>query len=226
VDRASLPTVDQAKAQQEERGETLEKAPAAGLETKPRDPAQEQVAALERALSERHAEEGRQLGLRQGAEYQRTADVLDGEIAEKLKALEAVHQGERDRYEREHLVQPQGFAGMVAAVRAAINPERAAEEVRMQLEADAAFLRGQEIERQEQSRALNAGKQRDLAELTERHAQQQREHAARFEEERARYLREHEAAAKLLAEIEERRRQQEEERNLSRDGPPPPGRAR
>jgi len=46
---------------------------------------------------------------------------------------------------------------------------------------------------------------------------------------RARYLREHEAAAKLLAEIEERRRQQEEERRLSRDGvphAPPPGRAR
>jgi hypothetical protein len=63
--------------------------------------------------------------------------------------------------------------------------------------------------------------------LTERHQQQQREHSFRYDENRARHLRELDAAANRLAEIEERRRQEERaERERSRDGPPPPERAR
>jgi hypothetical protein len=75
--------------------------------------------------------------------------------------------------------------------------------------------------------SLKAGQTADLADLTERHAQQQREHSTAYDRERSRYLRELDAAAKRLAEIEERRRQEERaERDRTRDGPEPPERAR
>src|SRR6202035_4717709 len=183
---------------------------------------------LETALKARHEEEGRALSDRQEAEYKQTAQVLEGEIADKLKNLDAVQQAARDRYAREHLAQPEGIAAYVTAIWAAINPKQAAKEVRKQMEVDTKFLHKQEKERQEKSAALNAGKEADLADLAERHAQQLREHTARYDEDRARYVREQEAAQRLAAEIEERRRQKEREseQQRTRGGPEPPDRAR
>ena len=83
----------------------------------------------------------------------------------------------------------------------------------------------QEKQRTAKIAALETGKQADINDLTERHEQQRREHTARFDQELGRYTREHEAAQRLLAEIEERRRQQEldAEQQRTRDGPQPPG---
>lgn len=222
VDRESIPNVEQAKALQGERGQKRDEASPAA------EAAKEEVAKLEAALKVRHAEEGLRLRASQDAEYKQVAQILDREIAEKLKNLEAMQQAARDRYAREHMVQPQGFAGLLATIKAAINPAQAAEEVRKQMEADAAFLRAQENEREHRSATLNAGKANDLAELAERHEQQRREHVARYDEDRARHAREHEAAERLRAEIEEQRRQQEldAEQKRTKDGPPPPERAR
>jgi hypothetical protein len=217
IDRDLIPGVEHAKALQREHAQTRQQAPAA---TEPS--VTDELAKMEAALRARHEEEGRQLRDRQETEYKQTAKVLDGEIADKLKNLDAVQQAARERYEREHLSPSGGVADFLAAIKAEINPERAAEEVRQQLAADAAFLHGQEKERQEMSAALNASKESDLANLAERHEQQQREHAARYDEERARYAREHEAAQRLLAEIEQRRQQEQR----TRDGPDPPERAR
>jgi hypothetical protein len=229
IDRETIPSVDQAKALQRERARTIEaEKTQQEIPAESNKPSSEDIAKLEAALKARHEDEGRRLRETQEAEYKQTAHVLDGEIADRLKSLDAVQQAARDRYEREHLSQPEGFAAFLAAIKAEINPERAAEEVRKQLEADAKFLREQEKEREERSTALSASKETALADLTERHEQQQREHAARYDEERARYVREHETAQRLLAEIEERRRQQERdaEQQRSRDGPEPPDRAR
>jgi hypothetical protein len=234
VDRASLPTVEQAKAQQEERGRTLEKkAPAESLEApqpptpQPAGPNKEETAALERAIRERHAEEGNQLRLRQEAEYKQTAHVLEEESREKLDHFDALQQAARERFFRETDRAKTGFDGFIDAIKEKLNPQQAAEVARERKEAVDAFLRRQEKEREARIASLKAGEKTDLTDLTERHQQQQREHNFRYDENRARHLRALDAAANRLAEIEERRRQEERaERERSRDGPPPPERAR
>jgi hypothetical protein len=225
VDRESIPTIEQAKALQEERARTPEKAPAENPE-KPQ-PSKEE-AALERALAERHAEEGRKLRLTQEAEHRQTTTVLEQDSKEKLAHFEALQQAAKERFFRETYQAKSGFAGFINAIREKLDPQQMAEDARARKEAANAFGRKQEQERETRIAALKTAQAADLAELNERHLQQQREHGARFDEERARYLREHEAAAKLLAEIEERRRQEElrVERDRNRDGPAPPGRAR
>jgi hypothetical protein len=234
VDRASLPTVEQAKAQQEERGRTLEKkAPVESLEApqpptpQPAGPTNEETAALERAIRERHAEEGNQLRLRQEAEYKQTAHVLEEESREKLGHFDALQQAARERFFRETDRAKTGFDGFIDAIKEKLNPQQAAEDARERKDAADAFLRRQEKEREARIASLKAGEKTDLTDLTERHQQQQREHNFRYDENRARHLRALDAAANRLAEIEERRRQEERaERERSRDGPPPPERAR
>jgi hypothetical protein len=223
LDREAVPNVEAAKAMQHDRAQARAETPA---QTEPA--VNEELAKVEAALKARHEEEGHRLRETQAAEHKQTARALDAEIAEKLKNLDAMQQAARERYQREHLSQPEGFAGFMAAIKAEINPERAAEEVQKQLKTDAEFLHRQEQERERQVATLNASRERDLAELTERHMQQRREHAARYDEERARYAREHEASERLRIEIEERRRQRELDAELkrTRDGPQPPGRAR
>jgi hypothetical protein len=234
VDRESIPTVEQVKAQQEERSRTLEKnAPAESLEApqpptpEPTGPTKEETAALERAIRERHAEEGNQLRLRQEAEYKQTAHVLEGESREKLGHFDALQQAARERFFRETNPTKDGIASFIDAIKGRLNPQQAAAEERTRKEAADAFLRRQENEREARITSLRAAERTDLTDLTERHQQQQREHSFRYDENRARHLRELDAAANRLAEIEERRRQEERaERERSRDGPPPPERAR
>ena len=232
VDRESIPTVEQAKAQQEERSRTLEKAPAESLEApqqqpQPAIPTKEETAALERAIRERHAEEGNQLRLRQEAEYKQTAHVLEEESREKLGHFDALQQAARERFFRETDRAKTGFAGFIEAIKEKLNPQQAAEEARERKEAADAFLGRQEKEREDRIARLRDAERTDLADLTERHQQQQREHNFRYDENRARHLRALDVAANRLAEIEERRRQEERaERERSRDGPPPPERAR
>ena len=234
VDRESLPTVEQAKAQQEERSRTLEKkAPAESLEApqpptpQPAEPTREETAALERAIRERHEEEGNQLRLRQEAEYKQTAHVLEEESREKLGHFDALQQAARERFFRETDRAKTGFDGFIDAIKEKLNPQQAAEEARERKEAADAFLGRQEKEREGRIVQLRAAEKTDLDDLTERHHQQQREHNFRYDENRARHLRELHAAADRLAEIEECRRQEERaERERSRDGPPPPERAR
>jgi hypothetical protein len=234
VDRESIPTVEQAKAQQEERSRTLEKkAPAESLEApqpptpQPAGPTKEETAALERAIRERHAEEGNQLRLRQEAEYKQTAHVLEEESREKLGHFDALQQAARERFFRETDRAKTGFDGFIDAIKEKLNPQQAAEDARERKDAADAFLRRQEKEREARIASLKAGEKTDLTDLTERHQQQQREHNFRYDENRARHLLELDAAANRLAEIEERRRQEERaERERSRKGPPPPERAR
>ena len=237
VDREAIPTVEEAKALQEQRAPALETAPPESPEapqpsTPPPGPlTMEETAALERALRERHAEEASNLRLRQEAEYKQTAHVLEEEAREKLGHFDALQQAARERYFRETDRARTGIDRFIDAVKAKLDPRQAAEDARQREEAADAFLRGQQKEREERIAGLNAARATDLADLTERHEQQQREHSGRYDRERFRYLRELDAAATLRAEIEERRRQEERaERERSRDGPgttrAPPDRAR
>lgn len=229
IDRNTIPTVEQAKALQEQRERAPDKAPAENPETAqpPAPDKDEQAAALEQALRERHAEEGRQLRQRQDAEYQQTARILADEAHEKLAHFDALQQAAKERFVRDTYRANTGFKAFIETIRETLNPKILVEKAHVRAEAVAGFKRQQQHEREDRVEELDAEQAADLAELTERHQQQQREHDARYEAERDRYLREHEAAAKLLAEIEERRRQEEKqriERDRNRDGPP--GRAR
>jgi hypothetical protein len=225
IDRDMIPSVDQAKALQREHAKTIEpEKPQQEIPAESNKPSPEEIAKLEAALKLRHEDEGRRQRESQQAEVKQTSRILDGEIAEKLNALDSRQQAARERYDREHQVELRGFAGFVAAIKQWLNPEQAAEERRQREEAKTEFLRKQEGERERQFTRLNTVKGSDLVELTERHAQQQREHEARYKEELARYIREHENAKRLLAEIEEQRRREQEllaEKQRSRDGPTP-----
>lgn len=153
------------------------------------------------------------------------------EAREKLGHFDALQQAARERYFRETDRARTGIDRFIDAVKAKLDPRQAAEDARQREEAADAFLRGQQKEREERIAGLNAARATDLADLTERHEQQQRDHSGRYDRERFRYLRELDAAATLRAEIEERRRQEERaERERSRDGPgttrAPPDRAR
>jgi hypothetical protein len=231
VDREALPSVEQAKELQEQRKDALEIAPVDAPQPPTPEPAgstEEAAAALERTLSARHEEEGRRLRLRQEAEYAQTAHVLEEEAREKLGHFDALQQAARERFFREAHRDTTGIAGLIETIKAKLDPHQAIEDARERKEAADAFLRRQEQEREARIAGLKAGQTTDLGNLSERHEQQHREHNGRYDQARARYLRELDAAAKLLAEIEERRRQEEQraERERSRDGKPPPGRAR
>lgn len=219
IDKSTVPTVEEAKTVQAERENAPDKTP----------PKNEEVAALEQALRDRHADEARELRQRQDAEYQQTARVLADEAREKLAHFDALQQAAKELFIRETYRAETGFKALIETIKETVSPKILAEKAEARAEAVAAFKQQQADEREERVAELDGEQAADLAELTERHRQQQREHDAGYEEERDRYLREHEAAAKLLAEIEERRRLQEEQRN--RDGPEPrttdpPGRAR
>jgi hypothetical protein len=221
LDREAIPSVEEAKARQEERDRPLEQMPVAEAIS------DDERAKIDAAIQARHEEEARRLYERQAAEQQQTARVLDDEIASKLKDFDAVQQAARDRYDREHAPKDDVYTRLIAALQAHFNPLQTAEDERLRDEAREEFVRQQESEREAYVATQSGAKNNDLADLGDRHAQQSREHAARLEEERARYAREHEAAEKLRAEIAERRRQEElhAEQQRSRDGPPH-GRAR
>ena len=241
IDRNMIPTIDQAKALQDERPREPEKSPRESPEapqppaSQPESPApdssakqdlaKEEIAALETALKERHAEEGRQMRLRQEAEYEQTARVLAEEAQEKLGHFDALQQAAREQFFRDTYRAQTGIAGFIEAIKERLNPQLLADKARDRKDAKDAFLRRQEKARADRVVRLTTERETDLAELTERHEQQRREHDAKYEQERDRYLREREAAARLLAEIEERRRleqQLKDEHGRGMDGPDPP----
>lgn len=216
IDRETIPSVEQAKALQRETAQRPEARP------EPPGTTPEEIAKLEAALKARHDEESHRLRDRQQAEYKQTAAVLDSEIAGKREDLDALQKAALARYDREH-TGPEGIARWIEAAKAWLNPAKAAEEARQREEHRAAFVDAQEKQRAEKIAVLETAKQADLNDLTERHEQQRREHTARFDQELGRYTREHEAAQRLLAEIEDRRRQQDlDAEQRTRDGPQPP----
>jgi hypothetical protein len=219
IDPQTLPSVEQAKALQRDAAQRRPDAPAPAQDQPPPAPSEEERARLETSLKARHEGEARKLRDRQETERDNTAAVIDRDVAEKIQAFKAVQQAERDRYQRENRKERSGIAGWFAAVKDFFMPGRAAEEARQRQEAAETFERRLEQERADHTQRLNTDKYNDLAELAERHAQQRREQDARYNEDLARYLREAEAARRLLAEIEEQRRQQQLEQQRTRDGP-------
>lgn len=226
LDRDKVPIVEQAKAQQRARDPLEHQTPSPA---EPPAPALDEQTKLEAALKARNDEELRRLKGRQVAEYAQNIRILDMEIGKKLQDFDAMQQAARDRFELEQAEKLAGIAAFIASLKALFAPAAAAEDARRSQEERDAFDRALALTRETQRAQWTGEKEQQLAELSDRHAQQQRELTARLAEDRARYAREHEAAEQLRVELEKRRRQREEElraeQQRTRDGPPL-GRAR
>jgi hypothetical protein len=209
IDRDSIPNIEQAKALQREIAANSNPAPAAKHEPSPPALAPEQLAKIKIALQERDDEEGRRLRERQERERTRTDEAIDRENAESLDALDALHHAARSRFDREHNEERGGLHRFVAVVMAWISPAKAARERERNAQAREEILLHQHTERTSQVERLNTAKKHSLVDLFDRHEQQRREHAARYEQELVRFTRDHDAAQRLIAEIEQRHRQQE-----------------
>lgn len=117
----------------------LEKAPAESLEADQPPPTSEQAdhrpmeenAALERALRERHGEEAGKMRLRQQAEYEQTARILEAESREKLGHFDALQQAARERFLREA---DRARIGFIETIKAKLDPRQAAEDARQRQE--------------------------------------------------------------------------------------------
>jgi hypothetical protein len=231
IDPQTLPTAEQAAGLQKQKQDERKQATPGKDESPAPEPAQpveqtkglsqDEIQALQDAVAERQARETGDMRRRHDAELQRTRDILDLDIAEKIGHLDARQEAERARFGRAN-ASPEGLDRVIDAIQRWWNPKLAQardakRESRLQEMEDR-----QKKERDEYEETLKKTRDLDLDNLAERHAQQLRDHAARAEEDLDRYIREQETARRLRAEIEERERKRDEER--TRDGPewPPP----
>jgi hypothetical protein len=242
LDPEILPTAEQAAQLQQKiqdaRKQAPEKqgpekqpepAPPEPVQPEPAQPAEqtkglspEEIQAIQKAVADRQAREAADIRQRQENEYNHTREILDREIAEKLADRDAMQKAERARFVRENAPAKPGLDRVIDTFQRWWKPKlaqkRDAERERRQQEME----NRQAKERTDYAARLKQTRDIDLENLAERHAQQLRDHAYQTEKDLARYIREQEAARRLLAEIEERERQQEQERTM--DGPewPPP----
>jgi hypothetical protein len=236
IDRSTLPSAAQAmvlQVQAWEEKQRQEKAAAAASEP----PAQEQskertfrlspeeIQAIEKAVAERQAREAAEMRQRQRAEFERTRKTLDDEMAEGLGHINARQEAERARFERENKP-PEGFDRIIDAFQRWWNPKLAAEKDEALQRRQQEMEERQKKERDEYARRTKQTRNLELENLAERHAQQLRDHRTRTGEDLDRYIREQEAARRLLEEMKERERQQEQERKERGPEWPPPPRAR
>jgi hypothetical protein len=214
IDRAQLPTAEQAQALQHKHDRPP--GPDAPAQQEPAL-SPDEAAALERAVADRNVEESRKQENAQANERSRTAAIFDREIKEKIAQRDVMQRSQQNRYDRENKQYRTGIVGVFIAVKEFFNPELAAAQAQQREDAAEKFTRGLAQERAAYIESLNATKERDLADLDERHSQQRREQRRRHEEDLARHMREQEEAKRLYAELKERQRQIEEQR--ARDGP-------
>jgi hypothetical protein len=231
IDREAIQGVEQAKALQREARTDAAEPPKPESEQKQPESvsslSSEEIEKLRDILSRRHAEETKKLTDYHNADRAHTKRILDQEIDENIAAIDAQQKAALARYDHEHKAERTGFAGFIASIRATFNPERAWAEAHEREQARAAFSDKLEQERNDRIARMQSAREHDLSELVERQAQQIREREARFQEDLARRIRDHEEAQRFLARVEEQRRLDEERRQQYRPPEPePPERAR
>jgi hypothetical protein len=235
IDPQTLPNVEEAKEIQKQAPKKTEAPASPEAAPKPPELAPHPVQAqreaereaLRQAVVVRHQEEARRMVEKQTAELGQLRQTTEVENRQKLERLEASHkalaQAQRRRLEQEQA--RVGVTGLLDSIRDFLSPARVAER-----EAEVQREQQKLAERQKQERdayvaTLQQTKELEIENLTDRQAQQRRDHVTKGEAELERYLREQETARKIQAEVEERERQREQER--TRDGPErPPPRAR
>jgi hypothetical protein len=219
IDRNALPTVDEAKAIQREAAKApAQNQPPPAPEPPPEPPKPqpqpnaEQLAKLETALKNRHDLETHQLVQQQQAEQKRVRQDLDRIKEEKVFELRALHKETLDQYDREHARTP--LKEKLAALWAWFAPAK--EENRRRERAEYYVAKREELD--QQIKALKTPIYKEEAAMAARHAQQLADHQRRFEEDRARHLREQELALLLISQMEQQRLQ---EKLIPQPTPPP-----
>ncbi len=234
IDPQTMPTIEEAKALTASRVHnptpqepasppaTEQKAePKPETAEPPPGPTREDFARLEAALKARHEEQARKLEAVQLAEYNQAVAAFNAEIAEKMQNLDALQRASLDHYDSASSPPPRpGLIGVLDTILTFFNPEKERLEAEQRDRDRAAFIAGQQNDRKERLTEWTDVSQKDLDDMEERHARQQGEQTASYEQELARYRQEHEAAQRLAAELAEDQRQQDLKR--TRDGPEPP----
>jgi len=183
--------------------------PDAALEAKKKALADREAAELQK-LTEYHAHQQHQLEFELDKEK---ADKLAIRAADDLQAINDLKAAIRERQ--------QGVKGLVQAIENRWNPQLGAERAKQRKREIANLKRRQAKERKDYEVLLEQVRQEQVENLKERQAQQLRDQRQRHVEEAERYVREHEQAKELAAEI--KAEQEELKRNESlEDGPPPP----
>lgn len=220
VDPAGLPTVSEVK--QSRVRDVSEVSRAAETET----PSPQQSSTLESASIEnipmreqatRHAEQTRELQHNQEQERARVTAILNDEITQKLTDFDALQKAANDRLAREQENAASSPEGLLRRAKEYLSPKLALD--RQEREAR------EQREREEQNAKAHAEyeqklmdeRDKELAELAERHAQQQRVQDERQIEDIERERRQAEREAEMQHARETRQKQIND--YLSRDGP-------
>lgn len=218
IDRETLPTAEQAKALQQETVQQPHQPPPEPVET-PAALTQSEIQAIKKAVDDRHAQEVQRLKEYHQTEIKQLIEVYDREIAEKLADRRAMQQAELSKYFRK----PEEFSDdwikkYIDIMKQRWNPD-AAEQQRLKREQEIEAIKTRHrIERETATQTLKLQRDQEIQDLKERHAQKLRDMKAQTEAEAARYIREEQAAKRLLADLE---KQQKEDRQQKHDPPKP-----
>ena len=179
--------------------------------------------AVAAALAAREREEADKLAAWHAAETSQLERALSREVQDKLKAQDALDAVERRRFERELKEKQRGILGYIEALQNRLNPGRGAE-LRQARERERQQLHARQvIERRDMQVLLEQTMAQELDGLRERHAQQRRDQAGRFEDDRKRYAEDVERSRRLLERVEEERRLREQQEQERRGRGDPPG---
>lgn len=240
LDPATLPTVDEAKATQEQR-QTVSKWESSAAAEKPGveaskflqpqptekqpEPVQAQedaeLEALKKALADRHAKEAGKWADLHAAELRQFEHELGILILGKTGDFDAMQQQARDALKARHAEQRKGIKGFLDAIQSKLNPTLAAEKAQQRRREVAQLKARQERERKDYLALLEQNRQLEIENLKERQALRDRQQEQKRADEQERYIREHHEAKRILADIEAERKELERNESL-RDGPPPP----
>lgn len=226
----SLPELDEAKKQAKQKlsetpKPTEEKTPpteAPAQEAAP-DKSAEDMAKLEAALTKRHAEETYALDLKQKFERRDLNEAFDDGLKEKLAERRALQKAELDPiYSTGEEYSDNWMRRFIEILKHRWNPEAAEQQrIERQQKIDEIKTRHR-IERDTMRQHLKMEREEALADLKAIHDKQQADHAAKYPQELARYKQEHQAAQKLITQMEEQKRQEELNRKPDEPDPPKP----
>lgn len=227
VDAASLPTVEEAKAQQGQRPapepKPLPDAPTMPLPTEDNKTG----VTFDEALKAWHAEDMQKLAEFHSAERERIGAMLKTDIAAQLAQSDAMRATALQTYDQQ--AERKGFARIVDTIIGVISPAWANRRQAERDEARSAVVKALDRERAEEIARFEEARKLELDDLAERQAQQAREREAHFTEELSRRVRDYEEARKFAAQLAEQQRQREQmaqDRQTHTAGPEPPPRAR
>jgi len=202
-----------------------EKVPeAAPLPAEQKPPTEDpELIALKKAIAERQAEDARKWVEYEALEHRQKDFELSNEGAWKLEDFDLRQQEERDAFFERINERRKGVWGVIDAINARLNPVEAAEKAAARRKEIDQLRRRQEIERRDYIRLQEQTRQMELDALRERQHEQQLSREKQYAEDRERYIREHHAAQRILAEQEAKRIKEELEKTKDKKkGPPPP----